>query len=166
MGCPDVSGIISNILLAVQDESNAIYTSGTVNQMIFKDLPTLNGLMGTCFSGNVTDACISPCISGSAYQAILELLVAKDLTKRTLFGLGRTFQLTSFKEGDSTVTVADNYKNLADLYKFISAEFDRVVDQTKYTIVSQNPAAIHGADSGIQEVLPYQGYAVYRSYER
>lgn len=164
MGCPDVSGIISNILLAVSDETNLIYTSGNVNQMIFKDLNQLNGEMGTYFSGNLTDACISPVISGTVYQAILELLVARDLTKRTMIAAGRNFNLTSFKEGDSTVTVADQYRNLSNLYKILVDEYNRIVNQTKYTLASRSPSAVYGADSGLQEVLPYQGYNVYRPY--
>lgn len=164
MGCPDVSGIISNILLAVGDETNLVYTSGTVNQLIFKDLPLLNGEMGTCFSGNLTDACIYPSISGTVYQAILELLVAKDLTKKSMFTAGRTFNLTSFKEGDSTVTVSDGFKNLNELYKTIVGEYERIVEQTKYTIASQSPCAVYGADGGPQEAIPYQTYNLYRSY--
>lgn len=154
MGCPDVSGIISNILLAVEDEANATYSSGQVNQMIFKSLPTLNGIMGVCFSGTQQDGCIYPSISGTVYVGILEALVAKDLTKKTLTKLARTYNITSFKEGDSTVTVGDASRSLADLYKVLSDEFDELVRQTKFTLVNGAPCSIQGTDGQIPDNWP------------
>lgn len=158
MGCPDTSGYISNILLAVGDENAVTYPSGQVNQWIFKSIPTINGLMGTCFSGDAVVGCITPNISGTVYQSILELYVSKGLVNKTLMISARTYNLTSFKEGDSTVTISDPTKYLYDLYKLLDDEFFRILNQTKYTLASHAVNSVQGGDAGIQEILPYQGY--------
>jgi len=159
--CSDTSGYISNILLAVGDEANLVYTSGTVNQLIFAKLPMLNGLMGTCFSGDSTVGCITPSISGTVYQSILELLISKELTKRSMYTASRTFTLTSFKEGDSSVNVSDQSKYLHELYKQLQSEFDRIVNQTKYSIASNAVTTVIGTDASIQETIPYIQYGRY-----
>lgn len=158
MACPDTNLYISNILLAVGDESAVIYPSGQVNQWIFKAIPTINGLMGTCFSGDAVGGCIMPNISGTVYQSILELYVAKGLTNKSLMSASRTFNLTSFKEGDSTVTVSDPSKALLELYKLLNSEFFRILNLTQYTLSSLSVNSVQGGDAGIQEILPYQGY--------
>lgn len=164
MACPETTGMIVNILGAVFDDNAATYPSGKVNLLIFKDLNVLNAIMGTCFSGNANDGCVMPSISGTAYQAILELLVAKDLTGGSLMTASRGANLLSFKEGDSTVTISDTSRNLQLMYTSISQELDRIIKSAKYNIASRAVTTVVGADAGIQETIPYQGYNIYRPY--
>lgn len=161
--CPIVSGIISNILNAVNDDGT-VYPSGKVNQSIFQAIPLLNGMIGSCFSGNAAQGCIFPEISGSIYQGILELYVAKELTKGSLYSSSRSYNLTSFKEGDSSVTVSDASKNLGFLLNHLSKEFDTMLHLAKYTLASQNPSAIIGTDASPETSLPYIGYYPYVNY--
>jgi hypothetical protein len=165
--CPNTSGIISNILNAVADDGT-LYPSGKVNQSVFQSLPLLNAMLGSTYSGTAQEGCIYPDISGTIYQGILELYVAKELTKKSLMTASRTYTLTSFKEGDSTVNIADSSKTLGLLYGHLTTEFDKMLNYAKYTLASQAPASINGADANIQESLPfigYMGYPNYRPYE-
>lgn len=160
MASPVVSGLISDILVDL--DGTGTYTSGQVQQILFKNIQTVNGLMGTCFSGNSIDGFISPEISGTVYYAVFLLLVEKELTKRTLYSVSRSYNLTSFAEGDSKVTVSDASRNLGDLYARLNKEFMEMVNQIKYTIVSQAPASIVGGDAGIDAMGGlYNGYRAY-----
>lgn len=161
----DVSNlIISNVLLSVGDDSAQTYSSGTVGMMVFKNLNSLNGLMGTCYSGNFTDGVIMPNISGTIYEGILELMSSKELTKRSLFSAARTYNITSFKEGDSSVNISDSAKSLQELYKFLQAEFDKMVNQAKYTLASQASATVIGTDGVLHQDIPYIAYVPYQYY--
>jgi len=144
MSCPEVSGIVSNILYLLDDENALIYPSGKVEFGVFRSVQPLNGLMGTDFSG--VSGCIEPQISGTVYQPVLEAMVALELTRKSLYTASRTYSLTSFKEGDSTVTVADSAKTLNALYESLSKQFENLVKQTKFSVVSQAPCSVEGTD--------------------
>jgi hypothetical protein len=156
--CPEVNQIVTNILLAVSDEAATTYSSGSVGNFVYKSLPVINGIMGICLSGTTVSGvfdCITPSVSGTIVQGILELYVAKELTKKSLYSSARSFNLTSFQEGDSKVTVSSAASTLDSLYKSLSEDFDKMVKYAKYTLASQSPFGINGTDASIEN---YRGY--------
>lgn len=154
MTSPVVSGIIQEILGALNDETAATYPSGSVQLMLFKSIPILNGIMGTSFSGTYEEGVISPEISGTVYLGVLESYVAKELTLKSLYSAARTSNLLTVSEGDSKVTMSDSHKTLSQLYKDLSEQFNILVKNVKYTIVSQAPASVHGTDASITPNMP------------
>lgn len=156
MACAIVSGITTNILYRVGDPTNTIYSSGQINYLIFANLNNLNGYMGTCFSGDI-NSCIYPDISGSVYQGILELLVAKNAIQNSLMSAANTYTLTEFKEGDSTVKMADRSRVLIDLNSQLAKELEFAIQQAKFTLASAAVATVIGVDGAIS---PENGYRI------
>lgn len=161
MACAVTSGIITDILYRVNDPSNIVYSSGQVNYLIFANLNNLNGYMGTCFSGNAIDGCISPEISGTVYQGILELLVSKNLIQNSLMSAANTYTLTEFREGDSTVRMADRSKVLIDLNSQLAKELEFAIQQAKFTLASNSVSTVIGTDS-MPANVNYRNYYTYR----
>lgn len=152
---PYLSGMVSNILVGLDDENGIIYPSGRVFQMIFKSVPELNGFLGTNFSGFFDAGTISPPLSGSYYDGIFQIYTQMELTKKSMFTACRQFNLLSFQEGDSKVTNSDLCKNLTSLYKDMYEQFKESLRQTKYTLVSRSPSTVQGADGQILDNLGY-----------
>jgi hypothetical protein len=145
--CPETSGYVSNVLILLNDESGLVYPSGKVGAKMFALLPQFNGLMGTDYSGSWPAGCITPDISGSIYEGVLEAFAAKELAKGSMATASRSYTLTSFKEGDSTVTMSDASKNAVEFYKILSADFDKLLQQAKYSLVSNAPSSVIGLDA-------------------
>lgn len=158
--CPEISGIVTDILYRVGDFNATTYSSGQVAYLTFVNISDLNGYMGTCFSGDI-NSCIYPSITGTPYKAILELIVAKNLIGGSLFSSANTFTLTSFKEGDSSVNVADKTKVFASLYESLSKELNYTINQVKFTIASSSPSTVLGTDAGASEQIAYVNYTNY-----
>lgn len=148
------SGIISNILYDLSDESAATYPSGKVRQKIYSCLPGLNGYLGSSYSGNAVEDIILPEISGTSHQRILEVYTEQELIRKEMISLTRTFSFTSFQEGDSKVVASDGAKDLAELYKLLAAELKELIKQSKYSDVNASPTAVHGSDGLIADYSP------------
>ncbi len=157
----DASAVITNVLYRVGDPNASTYSSGQVAYLVFAHLGDLNGNMGTCFSGTINDGYFFPEITGTLYQPVLELMVAKNLVGNSLFSSANTFSLTSFREGDSVVNIADRTKAFAALYAVLSKELTDTINQVKFTIVSQSPSTVLGTDAGAVEQIGYRNYNVY-----
>jgi hypothetical protein len=130
---------------------------------MFLNLGDLNGRMDSAFSGTYNDGTISPPITGTVYQPILELLAAKNLVLNSLLASANTYTLTSFREGDSVVNIADKTKVLGSLYSELNRELESMIKQVKFTIATNNPASVVGLDAAITEQISFRNYDVYRS---
>lgn len=160
---PDASGVITNILYRVGDPSALVFSSGQVAYTMFANLQDVNVRMDTMFSGTINDGYFFPEITGTFFQPILELLTAKNLVGTRLFNAANTFTMTSFREGDSVVNVADKTKALAALYKLLSEELEIAIIQTKFTLSSNSPSTVLGIDAGITEQISFRNYDTYRA---
>lgn len=158
MTSPVISGIISNILQDLDDESTLIYPSGKIQQKIFSCLPGLNGYLGTYYSGDNTIGIISPEISGLSDQRILEVYVEQELLRKEMLKGTRVNFLTAITEGDSRITIADSASALSELYKQTTLELKNLIKQSKYTSISNAPTAIRGSDASIPDYSPQQVY--------
>lgn len=162
MTSPVVSGIIANVLAKLDDESAAVFPSGKVQQCIFASLPTFNGLLGDYYySGDVLVGQITPEISGTMFQGLLELYVASQLSYKECIRAARGGSLKEVSEGDSKVVMNDSAGQLSKLYDKISEEFDKTLKQVKYAIVSQSASIVRGADGSAPLVYPAAPYPVY-----
>jgi len=159
MTSPVVSGIITNILARLDDESAVVYSSGKVQQAVFASLPTYNGLLGEyMFSGDVVVGQITPEISGTVFQGLLELYVAKDLCFREGLRMSRSGSLKEVSEGDSRVVMNDSATFFLNLSKELEKQFKFALDEIKFAISSQSASIVRGGDASVPLLNPIQNY--------